>query len=237
MSKDTREALFQIPLLCETPPQIYDGAYDNGNSNGPRSAPYSRNCAIFIRNLPPDVTYAEMFVQLRGVGKIVKLNLKPPNDMRPSDGTAATLVMWNAKGFRRALSRFNSGEIQLRGHIATGVPHRRRVAAQQRHLQTGGCSRVLQITGNPHVANVDYLLGFFSSLFVFELESVAVVSREYQTATVEVIFAAFKDQSHRAFRELMMTFPQREEIIVVYGRDPCEELSKASGLVDPLRLV
>ncbi|KAK8004072.1 hypothetical protein PG989_003791 [Apiospora arundinis] len=169
----------QIAHALQAVPANYAGnlmASDNLSAR----IPYHQNCSLFVRNLPPELTYEQFFAALRGVGRM--------------DRAAA----------QRLKEKIDKEELVIDGFTANALWNKIRVAAQPEPSATeGGGSRVVRVTGSPNIVNTEYLLSYFAAHFHFDLDGAPkVVHRDYDSASIEFAFAAFVNQAENAYRLL-----------------------------------
>ncbi|KAK8110724.1 uncharacterized protein PG998_007181 [Apiospora kogelbergensis] len=148
--------------------------------------PSYENCSLFVRDLPPDLNYEKLFAALRGIGRIASAYINRPTEVHPS--CAAKLVL--------------KGEMRIGHHVPNVLWNKVRVAAQPRSPNpNGGGSRAIRVTGPPSVVNEEYILSLFAAHFYFELDGAPkLVHRDYNTATIEFIFASYVNQAENAFQ-------------------------------------
>ncbi|KAK7966447.1 uncharacterized protein PG986_000724 [Apiospora aurea] len=223
----------QIARALQHVPVSYQGnlmAADNLSANiHPR-----QNCSLFVRNLPPDLSYEQFFTALRGIGRIV------------SDRATA----------ERLKAKIDRKQLVISGFTANALCNKIKVAAQPPGPDGG--SRVVRVTGRPDLMNEDHLLSYFAAHFFFELDGVPkVVHRGYNSASMEFAFAAFVNQAENAYRLLTQDLGHGRgfgrgrgrrygygrgrgshhglfggigrDLTVAYVRDPCEEGADGSS--------
>ncbi|KAK8004073.1 hypothetical protein PG989_003792 [Apiospora arundinis] len=168
-------------------------------SNLSANIPDEENCSLFIHNLPPLLTYAQLYAAFTGAGRFASAHIIHPNE-------------------DHATSAATRGNLVIDGHKAKALWNRVKVATRP---HPGG-SRVIWVTGHPFVVNTEHLLSYFSAHFHFNLDGVRLIHRGYATATVEVKFASFINQADNAYRLLNGEKGFQDRVTVSYARDPCE---------------
>ncbi|KAK8066646.1 hypothetical protein PG997_013393 [Apiospora hydei] len=182
-------------------------------SNISAAIPEEQSCALFIRNLPPWLTYAQLFAAFRGVGRFASVHINQANQEH------ATSAARDRASAAELMRRIENGEMVLDGYLANAVWGRVRVPAKP-HV---GGSRAIRVTGHPFVVNTEHLLSYFNAHFHCNLEGMRLVNRGYATATVEVEFASFTNQAENAFRLIRKDGVfNGDRVSVNYIHDPCE---------------
>ncbi|KAK8017319.1 hypothetical protein PG993_013645 [Apiospora rasikravindrae] len=182
-------------------------------SNLSADIPEEQNCSMFIRNLPPWLTYAQLFAAFRGVGRFASVHINHPTEEH------ATSAAKNRASAAELMRRIENREVVIDGYKANAAWDRIRVPAKP-HV---GGSRAIRVTGHPFVVNTEHLLSYFNAHFFFELEGMTLVHRGYATATVEIQFASFTNQAENAFRLIRKDGEfSGDKVSVNYIRDPCE---------------
>jgi len=209
----------------------------NGEPENPRNLsaniPHSENCSLWLTGLPADVSYTELFVRLRGTGKIFATYI---NHASPENGhvtSAAKVTFFSFASAQALFNKFGRPEstrvARLRGRTVTVRMNRIKVSEYQTHGfgwedEAGNePSRVLIITGPRLLVDVASLMAYFSQRFFFELDQV-VPLQEGDIRSYELRFASFYCQARSAYLALVKEpFFAQMGVTVRYGPDPCGE--------------
>ncbi|RYP69097.1 hypothetical protein DL771_006328 [Monosporascus sp. 5C6A] len=210
----------------------YRGNLGNA-ANRCANIPESQSTCLFIVNLPPDCTPAQLLGAVpRGVGKVWALSISPPTAQHRT--AAAKLTFWDRTATDRFLALVAEGRCAVPGGYRPRVMMNRYRAASQ---PASRASRVLELAGPHAVVNEDYLAAFFRRAFRYDLDGVAVLYRSRRYTRLQFRFASYRCQAafarkiiERARRgepiaRVQLTEDERllwSEVAVYWGRDPCE---------------
>lgn len=201
-----------------------DSAFSS-NYRGERSArnasveqlPDSLNCALWITNLPPDVTYSQLLSAVRNVGRVFCTVINSP-DYVHHQTAAAKLVFFQPGPAQRLRAQSLNAGIELGGRRAK-VAHNRVKHSEQ---PVEG-SRVLIITGDARYVNEEALTAWFDRRFVFQVDRVTTLIRDEARgrAVVEFKFGSYRCQAQMGKMALEKDAPEWL-MKVEFGQDPCE---------------
>lgn len=213
-------------LMTDMSPN-YRGDPSNSYNHSQTFLPDHLNCSFWITGLPKDITPKEIFDQIRGCGKIYALHINNKEAMAGRKRTAAAkLIFFDADGASKFYDKTilprelqgTGGGFLVRGHRAFVV--RNRIKAGPQMGLHPSCSRVLTITGPPHLVNYEWLVQRFNATFKFELEDVIDHSLNESRTILEVRFAAWRAQA--AVASKMIKRDRRfRRVWVKFSLDPC----------------
>ncbi|KAF5537853.1 hypothetical protein FMEXI_9675 [Fusarium mexicanum] len=199
----------------------YKGEHNTRNASALSLTP-DQNCALWLTNLPPDVTHHELLGQIRNVGRIWCSVINEPDGER-HETAAAKVVFFTPGPAQLLLSKSLTQGLSIRG-FPLRVTHNRVKYGEQRIL--GPASRVLIITGKSTFVNPSSLTQFFKDRFVFEIDEVTELivqgdASKGGRSVVEYRFGSFRCQAQMGKMALEKDRPQGFEK-VEFGEDPCE---------------
>ncbi|KAL6868826.1 hypothetical protein ACO1O0_000148 [Amphichorda felina] len=220
------------PLLPPLPPYApnfsskYYGMHTSGNASADH-LPAEQNCALWLRNLPPDVTYRELLSSIRGVGRIWCTFINTPDFVSHSTA-AAKVVFFAPESARLFLQHVDNNAVatgssrpplSIRGFRIRADHNRIKYA---RHAAAGGASRVLIVTGEAWFVNEASLAAWFSERFIFQVDEVVELVRAGGRAVVEFRFGSYRCQAQMGKMSLERIRPAGFEK-AEFGDDPCEK--------------
>ncbi|RSM04022.1 hypothetical protein CDV31_010212 [Fusarium ambrosium] len=184
--------------------------------------PFEQNCALWLTNLPPDVTYQQLLAQIRNVGRIWCTVINAP-DYDRHNTAAAKVVFFTPNPAQRLLQKSLTQGLEVNGY-AVKVTHNRVKYGSQ--TLTGNASRVLIITGKTTFVNPESLTEFFKARFVFEVDEIIELINQGNRhkggrSVVEYKFGSFRCQAQMGKMALEKDRPEGFEK-VDFGPDPCE---------------
>ncbi|CZR47681.1 uncharacterized protein FPRO_13348 [Fusarium proliferatum ET1] len=199
----------------------YKGEHNTRNASALSLTP-EQNCALWLTNLPPDVTHHELLGQIRNVGRIWCSVINEP-DWERHETAAAKVVFFTPGPAQLLLSKSLTQGISVRG-FPVRVTHNRVKYGEQGIL--GPASRVLIITGKSTFVNPSSLTEFFEERFVFEVDEITELivqgdASKGGRSVVEYRFGSFRCQAQMGKMALEKDRPQGFEK-VEFGEDPCE---------------
>ncbi|KAF5628775.1 uncharacterized protein FTJAE_8725 [Fusarium tjaetaba] len=199
----------------------YKGEHNTRNASA-LSLTADQNCALWLTNLPPDVTHHELLGQIRNVGRIWCSVINEP-DWERHQTAAAKVVFFTPGPAQLLLSKSLTRGISVRG-FPVRVTHNRVKYGEQGVL--GPASRVLIITGKSTFVNPSSLTKFFEERFVFEVDEITELivqgdASKGGRSVVEYRFGSFRCQAQMGKMALEKDRPQGFEK-VEFGEDPCE---------------
>ncbi|KAF5677019.1 hypothetical protein FHETE_1921 [Fusarium heterosporum] len=221
----TRSDLTRANDDDQTEPVIFSGNYKGEhtirNASAMNLAP-EENCALWLTNLPPDVTHRQLLAQIRNVGRIWCTVINEP-DYERHDTAAAKVVFFTPVPAQLLLSKSLTQGLEVGGY-AVRVTHNRVKYGEQPIV--GAASRVLIITGKSSFVNAESLTKFFNERFVFEIDEITslIVRGEAENggrSVIEYRFGSFRCQAQMGKMALEKDRPQGFEK-VEFGEDPCE---------------
>ncbi|KAI0509386.1 hypothetical protein F5B22DRAFT_658138 [Xylaria bambusicola] len=190
----------------------------------PVNIPEEQNTSVWITNLPPTCTYAELLLSVRHAGhtgKIFATVIHPPRGNHAT--SAAKIVFFDVEGKTRLLSYAASGAFSVSGFLPNVIPNRNRTAARLPSPE----SRVLFISGPAEVVNWDFLCAEFQKLCSFDLEYIRQrVDNSTGRVTMEWAFASYRRQAERVYEAVR----HARYMEIRWGQDPCDLLG-AQGLL------
>ncbi|OTB08225.1 hypothetical protein M426DRAFT_8033 [Hypoxylon sp. CI-4A] len=201
--------------------------------NRSENIPDEKNTSLFLYNLPPRCTTAQLLASLQGVGKIYFSSINPPSGKFHT--SAAKVTFWDRQGADNLLSLISKGQFFVGGFRAKACMNRIRVSAQEESL----CSRVILIRGPSNVVSMANLHRFFAIRFYYELESYFETWNWDGTTSIEIRFSSYRAQASCAWRLLFelqkgivsyditpkVTLEELRlfsHMYIEWGRDPCE---------------
>ncbi|KAH6880068.1 hypothetical protein B0T10DRAFT_551796 [Thelonectria olida] len=197
----------------------------SSNYRGERSArnasvedlPDDMNCALWITNLPPDVTYTQLLAAIRNVGRIYCTVINSP-DYIHHQTAAAKLVFFQPGPAQKLFAQSLNTGLTFGGRRAK-VAHNR-VKHSEQPIEG---SRVLIITGDAEYVNKTALTEWFDKRFVFQVDKVTTLIKDDACgrAVVEFKFGSYRCQAQMGKMSLEKDNPEWL-MKVEFGLDPCE---------------
>ncbi|CAH0054337.1 unnamed protein product [Clonostachys solani] len=175
------------------------------------------SCSLWLRNLPPNITYAELLDTISGIGRVWATYINRPDARH--DTAAAKVIFFNPEAAAKYLEHIESTNLQIRGFPVAAEYNRVKIPRQL----SGGpqASRVLIIIGHSDFVNKESLIRFFHDLIQFHNDRVIERFRVGTRAVIEFRFGSYRAQSSSAKLALEKNQPGGLEC-VRYGQDPCE---------------
>lgn len=194
----------------------YHGMHTENNASAEHIPP-ELNCALWLTNLPPDVSVHELLRVIRHVGRIWCSYINKPDNITHQTA-AAKVVFFTPDAAQRLLSLSWTRGLVIRGYrIKAG---HNRIKYQPRELAVD-LSRVLIITGNARFVNEESLTRYFEARFVFQVDEVLELIENKNRAVVEYRFGSYRCQAQMGKMSLEKDRPAGFEK-VEFGEDPCE---------------
>ncbi|KAM5354479.1 hypothetical protein ACJ41O_001126 [Fusarium nematophilum] len=199
----------------------YRGEHSSRNASV-EDLPTEQNCALWLTNLPPNVTYHQLLGQIRNVGRIWCAVINEPDYVRHSTA-AAKVVFFTPEAAQLLLSKSLTQGLSVGGYSVT-VKHNR--VKYREESTVGNASRVLIVTGKSDFVNPESLTDFFKRRFVFEVDDVTELivhgaKGQGGRSVVEYKFGSFRCQAQMGKMALEKDRPEGFEK-VEFGPDPCE---------------
>ncbi|KAK0723633.1 hypothetical protein B0T21DRAFT_294412, partial [Apiosordaria backusii] len=199
-----------------------------GNRNNPANLsaniPNSENTSVFVTNLPPDITYTELFraLALRPCGRIFATHINEADIDKGHMFSAAKIVFFTKVGARTFLEL----GLTIRGLRARIVPNRIRVAEPQIPQSH---TRVLHITGPAHLVSIHNLREVFKAHKLEHQDEEIIIhpaSAFHPPGwnNLEWRFASYRCQAAIAKR-IIETKYRKLGMYVRFGLDPCDPLA------------
>ncbi|KAF4343899.1 hypothetical protein FBEOM_2134 [Fusarium beomiforme] len=206
----------------------YKGEHNTRNASALSLTP-EQNCALWLTNLPPNVTHHQLLSQIRNVGRIWCTVINEP-DYDRHDTAAAKVVFFTPGPAQLLLSKSLTQGLNVCGYPVR-VTHNRIKYGKQPVM--GAASRVLIITGKTTFVNPKSLTEFFKARFAFEVDEITELIVQGDAAkggrsVVEYRFGSFRCQAQMGKMALEKDRPQGFEK-VEFGEDPCEVGETLSG--------
>lgn len=199
-----------------------------GDASIPRNQsaniPDSRNCAMWITNLPADVTYNTLLGSIRGMGRIYATHINPPDKERGHKTAAAKLVFFDLEAAQRfyIMASQPSCRFIVQGMVANVQLNR--IKSDECNVG-GNLTRVLIIKGHPTFVNREHLLYWFSLMFQYDLDEIITMIEREEMGQVRVLFGSYRSQAQAAYMALTRSFPVGQPNSPVWSvkfdRDPC----------------
>lgn len=194
----------------------YFGMHTEGNASAEHISP-EQNCALWLRNLPPDITHAELLKAIRNVGRIWCTYINQPDFINHSTA-AAKVAFFTAAAARKFLRYVDNYGPLIRG---------RRIKADYNRIKypektlVSNLTRVLIITGASWFVNPENLCQYFSQLFTFQVDEIITLVELDGRSVVEFRFGSYRCQAQMGKMALERQKPDGLEF-VEFGDDPCE---------------
>lgn len=186
-------------------------------SNASANIPEDYNCAVWIRNLPPDVTYTELLGSIQQIGRVWCSYINVPDYVKHHTA-AAKVVFYRPESARALLEFVFKQNPNIRGHFFKADLNRIKSAP---HSLSDGTSRVLIVTGEDWFANETYLREWFAQQCQFQLDQTVTHIKVHGRAVIEFRFGSYRSQAEAGFKALTINRPKGFEK-VEFGDDPCE---------------
>ncbi|KAI0130935.1 hypothetical protein F4814DRAFT_437592 [Daldinia grandis] len=198
----------------------------NGNYRGDRNlstnkgidVPDEKNTCLWITGLPGLITVPKLLAVIIKTGRVRSTVINGPNE---TSSTAAASISFFKRGDAEMLfNAINQGRIIIEGRFPRVQWNRNRVGEEG---APSYASRVLLIAGDPQVVNRNYLDGFFSSKFVYEIDDIidhgTVPGFGGPISRLEYRFGSWRSQA--SFARLALNLELRGFLLAEYGEDPC----------------
>ena len=177
-----------------------------------------QNCALWLTNLPPDVTTKELLACIRNIGRIWCTVINAPDYTRHITA-AAKVVFFTPQPAQHLLTQSVTRGLTIRDHQVKVT--RNRVKYREEAL-VGTESRVLIVTGKSTFVNEKQLTNFFRERFIFEIDEVrGLIENVAGRSVVEYKFGSYRCQAQMGKMALEKDKPEGFEK-VEFGEDPCE---------------
>lgn len=210
-------ALGVVPVDQATFSDNYRGEHNWRNASAV-GLPEKENCALWLTNLPADVTHHELLTPIRNIGRIWCTVINAPDFVR-HETAAAKVVFSNPKSASALLEQSNSRGFLIRNHHIRIT--RNRVKYPEKAM-SGKESRVLIITGKSSFVNEASLTEFFREKFIYEIDEViSLIVNAAGRSVVEYKFGSYRSQAQMGKMALEKDRPEGFEK-VEFGEDPCE---------------
>ncbi|PHH65044.1 hypothetical protein CDD81_3442 [Ophiocordyceps australis] len=194
----------------------YHGMHTESNASADHLAP-EQNCALWLTNLPADVSYSELLATIRHIGRIWCSYINLPDGIKHHTA-AAKVVFFSPCAAQKLLTQAWTSSIVIRGHRVR-VSHNR--IKSDRNDVAGPASRVLIITGSAEFVHPQNLRLWFSQRFIFQEDDARMLISAPHRAVCEFRFGSYRCQSQMGKMALEKDRPDGFEK-VEFGDDPCE---------------
>ncbi|KAJ9161881.1 hypothetical protein NKR19_g1795 [Coniochaeta hoffmannii] len=185
--------------------------------NRSANIPADKNCALFITGLPPTITVHTLLATIRNIGRVFAVYINTPEPDRGKCTCAAKIIFFERQAAERFQERCQNG-LHIPGHPfpARVVWNRIGSAAADTPPYV---TRVLMISGPPHIVNGAALAAHFRPRFDIEVDEVLEHGATNHQALVELRFESYRCQAEVARIALMR---EHGDVVRVYfGPDPC----------------
>lgn len=191
--------------------------------------PEEENCAFWITNLPPDITYTQLLANIRNVGRVYAVHINGPSGEITT--SAAKVVFFD----RSAAERFwlHTRKWGFPVGLFVGVVRKNRIKTAPQH-GVGERSRVIHVSGAKGFVHQDWLLAFFSVKCTYQIDEIITHPGNPERGHVEFRFASYRCQAEAAWNALERAFEADvpgSPIVKWWGVDPCD-LSASTRAVD-----
>lgn len=197
----------------------YRGRHTMSNASA-SCLPTELNCALWLTNLPPDITTHKLLAPIRNIGRIWCTYINHPDNIQHKTA-AAKIVFFNHQSAQRLLCLSWTSGLLIDG-FRVRVSRNRIKAASSPII--GKPSRVLIITGLSNFVNEKCLMEWFGARFKFEVDEVVpliTTTAAGGRSVVEFRFGSYRCQGQMGKIALEKDRPEWLEH-VEFGDDPCE---------------
>ncbi|KAK3331178.1 hypothetical protein B0H66DRAFT_528504 [Apodospora peruviana] len=204
-----------------------------GDINNPRNIsaniPDEDNCSFWITHIHPEAVHKDILDAVRNVGRIYAMHLNKDQEgqrgKRHEHGAAKLVFFTKGEATRfwdKHGQHVNAQPLIIRG-MQTVVRRNRNKVAEQLGLPPNR-TRVLLITGPPHLVNEEFLIPWFQSKFKFEIDDILWHVRHPEVNMMEWRFSSFRSQAQSAFLALSRQEPPFDDprVGVKWDDDPCD---------------
>ncbi|KAK3314298.1 hypothetical protein B0H66DRAFT_584564 [Apodospora peruviana] len=185
--------------------------------------PPGKNCSLFIRKLPPNMTTHQLLSAIRGCGRIYSSYINPPftfpDQTKVHETSAAKIVFFTRSGAETFYHRFGAQGFQIGSFCGTVLWNRVMVAEQHGLDET--CSRVVVVSGSNWLVAREKLEQKIRDVCFYDLDEVLVHEAD-GVRTVEFRFGSYQAQAEAVFKVLGREYRDVDGVEVRFGRDPCE---------------
>ncbi|KOS22345.1 hypothetical protein ESCO_002025 [Escovopsis weberi] len=196
----------------------YHGMHTEANASAEHLTS-EQNCALWLTNLPPDVTPRQLLSAIRKVGRIWCSFINYP-DYQSHHTAAAKVVFFSPKATQQFLSDSWTKGLYI-GTNRVRVSHNRIKSESKEDELATPKSRVLIITGRAEFVNEAYLTKYFKDRFIFQNDEVTELINAGGRAVLEWKFGSYRCQAQMGKMSLEKDRPYWLEK-VEFGQDPCE---------------
>lgn len=194
----------------------YHGMHTDKNASANHLLP-EQNCALWLTNLPPDVTTKELLAGIRNIGRVFCSYINGPDNNRHTTA-AAKVVFFKPAAAQRLLRQAQMDSLRIRGLDVRVSLNRIKYPEA---TTARGESRVLIITGRANLVNAQTLTVYFRERFQFQVDEVIEIIKAPPRAVVEYRFGSYRCQAEMGKMALDKDRPIGLEK-VEFGQDPCE---------------
>jgi hypothetical protein len=194
----------------------FSANYQGEISDKNRSAniPANRNCALFIKGLPPTLTVTQLLGAIRNIGRVYQTHINPPAGRHRT--CAAKLIFFERRAAEAFMARFAQG-FQIPGYPGhTAQVAWNRVLTGETFDQV---TRVLLISGPRDIVHPFRLTEYFRTKIYFDIDEVFEFG-EGNRYYVEYRFGSYRAQAELARMALLREMANRG-VQVRFGLDPC----------------
>ncbi|KAK5996689.1 hypothetical protein PT974_02029 [Cladobotryum mycophilum] len=196
----------------------YHGMHTEANASAEYLSP-NQNCALWLTNLPPDITHHQLLGAIRNVGRIWCSFINTP-DYVTHHTAAAKVVFFSPKSAQQLLSSSWTKGLFI-GNFRVRVAHNRIKSESREDELSTPKSRVLIICGQTEFINEAYLTKYFKDRFIFQNDQVSELIITGGRSIMEWRFGSYRCQSQMGKMSLEKDRPFWLEK-VEFGQDPCE---------------
>ncbi|KAI1858929.1 uncharacterized protein JN550_012287 [Neoarthrinium moseri] len=197
---------------------LRDSAYQGAHTARREAARHiepSKNCAVFITNLAPDVQPWEIFDQLKNLDKVNFLSIMRPKKDRPN--SAASVGFFTPEAARVMLWRTKQSSLMIRGQEALVRVDENCCPPREGLL---GHTRVLIVEGKSCWACESALAHYLRlSGMYWQTDRCITTVLEDGSHRLEWRFCAYRHQAEKAYNIIKNELS--DLVTVTFGRDPC----------------
>ncbi|KAI1162059.1 hypothetical protein F5B18DRAFT_410713 [Nemania serpens] len=196
-------------------------------ANRSANIPDELNTAVWITNLPPNLTHKMLLDSVRNCGKVYATVINRPEQLHTT--AASKLVFFDVAGAKNLLRQAREGTFIV-GEYVPQVRHNR-IKTEARPPSPN--SRVLHIEGPTYLVNEKRLADLFrEDRITWQNEEVLTLLRNERVTRLEWRFGSYRCQAESArrlidqvkkqgYRTTPDEYPLWQNVTVQFGVDPC----------------
>ncbi|KAI1112106.1 hypothetical protein F5Y14DRAFT_282892 [Nemania sp. NC0429] len=196
-------------------------------TNRSANIPDELNTAVWITNLPPDLTYKMLLDSVRNCGKVYATVINGPGEQHVM--SAGKIVFFDVAGAENLLRQAREGRFIVGDCVPAVRPNR--IKSEAKPLSPH--SRVLHIEGPSCIVNERYLADLFREEDIrWEDEEVLTLWSKEGRTRLEWRFGSYRSQAEaarlvidrvkkRGYRRTPDEYPFWQNVVVYFGVDPC----------------